>query len=371
MDNFDSSTLTGESNGLPPGVPFYPVPVVGFEGDDMVALKTERRVFLWRMRPHAEPEEAKKPVTFAEILGILEGEFKAGHARAFLSPSGRFLDDTDPDKDEKNQLYIADIGHDPKTKTVVILVNRGDPEAVAAAYLNTKKNTVRVEQPKADEAPGWSAHLAISTVAEKGTHRACFEKMPRVSSSLVLNLINRIVSRVVAGNMKYTYTVPVKTKQKIGSRAKPYRPVLDVNRVPSERLIDDLQKGELSGVTLTKRSTFYTGPGRDGIVRYQEQKVTLKTAPADPSVVTKFMKGLELWAKDNSYESITFHLEKLPHNQTNNPTILLDDQDALEQLYVRAQIISGFTDFLEACYPSICTDIAGKMVDVLATGHGW
>jgi hypothetical protein len=372
-------TSTANGAGLLPPSLIYSSPVERFGEILMVALKTERRVYMWRVRPHCEPPEAeenRKSTSLDEIVGILSEQIHAGTARAYLSSGGRFLEDDDEERDEKNQLYIADLRVRLDDQTVTILVNRGDPNAVATAYLDTAENKVRIDPPKGNEAPGYSAHLVISTVNRKGKnhgkYRACFEKMSRVSSSLVVGLINRILADAVAGDPKYTYTVNVKNKLKVGSRAKPYRPVLGIKKVPSEKLIDDLEKGELAGVTVTKRAVFYKGPGRDGLVKYQEQKITMRTTPADPTIVSKFMRGVEKWAIENDYESVTFHLENLPHGQVSNPTIVFsDEEEALERLYVRAQIISGFKEFLEACYPAICDEIEDKMVAVVNASHGW
>jgi hypothetical protein len=196
--------------------------------------------------------------------------------------------------------------------------------------------------------------------------------MSRVSSSLVLSLLNRIISRAVSNDHNYTYMVEVKTKQKIGSRPKPYRPAISVKRVPSERLIDDLEKGDLSGVTLTKRVVFYSGPGRDGLVKHQEQRITISINPGRPPAVAQLMRGIEALAKEQQYESVTFHIDNLPHNQSSNPTIPLDDQEALEHLYNRAKVITQFGGtLLESCYPSICTAIQQEMISVLNSEHGW
>lgn len=376
MDNLDFLLCASDTHGLDHDVLFYSCSKSDLEGDWMVALKTERRVFLWRVKPRCEPDEANKPVTLDELIDILDQEFQGHRARVYLSGSYKFLEDDDPDRDPKNQLYIADIKRDKKAGITTILVNRGDPEVVATAFLNTAKNAVRRPAAKQGESPGFSAHLVISHTQEKGhysAHRAAFEQMPRVSSSVVLGLLNRITARAVAGNHKYTYTIPVKTKVKIGSRSRPYRPVLSVKRVPSERLIDDLEKGELSAITLTKRSSDYDGPGRDKVVRNQVRRITINTLPdIDSDTMAKFMRQLEGWGKEKKYESITFHLEKLPHGQTNNPTIdLTDDEEALEQLYVRAHIMSGFKNLLEGCYPQICDEIAEKMVNLVNHGKGW
>src|SRR4051812_27284929 len=104
----------------------------------MVALKTERRVFLWRMRFLPSPAEAVGQVTvnLEDVIGLLEAEWTGNRARVFLSESNRVLDDGDPAADEKNQLYIAEIKRDPKAEAVTILVNRGDPNAVSPSFID-------------------------------------------------------------------------------------------------------------------------------------------------------------------------------------------------------------------------------------------
>lgn len=69
-------------------------------GTGMVALKTERRVFLWRISPAVSPSGVDRTATIAEIVAILEAQKAAGSARVYIS-SGRLLEDDDPDRDEK------------------------------------------------------------------------------------------------------------------------------------------------------------------------------------------------------------------------------------------------------------------------------
>ena len=149
-------------------------------GASMVALKTERRAFLWRIKPRPMPDEAGEhgaSVTLDEIVTMLEGAVAAGKANCYLSNS-RILEDDDENKDEKNQIYIARIRRNKKTKTVTLLINRGDPNAVSPGFISADDRSVRTVDPGDDESPGWSAHLVISTAQETGKdagkHRACF-----------------------------------------------------------------------------------------------------------------------------------------------------------------------------------------------------
>jgi hypothetical protein len=344
----------------------------------MVALKTERRVFMWRIVPQPLPLDAlgKKrvsgepvAVTLDELVSLLEGEKSAGRARVFLGPGGRLLDDDDESRDETNQIYIAEIKRAADGSTFTILINRGDPNIVSPAFINTAKQTVRVEEPKEGEVPGASAHLVMAAKPTDHGHRACFEKMPHVSSSLALTAMDRIVSRALVKNPTYRFEVIGKDKKgKPVIGWKSYRPRFANHQVPSEKLIDDLDQGELSGVTLTKRKVFYAGPGVADIVSRQEEKIVLTMRPASKESMVAFIKNLTVKAKEEEYEKISFHIDQLPGDATNNPTLTLDDHDALEQLYVRAQRLTGFEDVLEQCYPAVCIEIEDKMIDLIEHG---
>jgi len=343
------------------------------EGGEMVALKTERRVFMWRIRPRTVPAEIPKTATLEEIISILEDAKAAKKARCYLS-GGRLLDEEKGEiPDEKNQIYVADIKRDHRHKTVTLLVNRGDPDAVSPAFIDANKNTVTVVHPKENQTPGWSSHLVISLQDERGGHRACFEKMSHVSSHLVLLALDKIIATAVAKNTHYTYEKRVKHGAgKPDTREKrPYRPALATSRVPSEKLERDLEQGELSGVTLTKSLKSYAGPGAKELVTQQQEKIVIRTRAADKKLAAAFIRGIANFGKEKGFEGITFHLEKLPGGQSNNPTIALDDHDALEQLYVRAQVLDRFTDFLDACYPAICVEIERKMIQIITSNHGW
>ncbi len=333
----------------------------------MAALKSERRVFLWRVSPVSKPAEAPRS-TLEDIIGILEalGE----DARVYLSEGSRVLDDDDEGRNPKNQLYIARIRRSVDPNTVTLLINRGDPTTVSPAFIDTEENSVRVEDGGPTEVPGWSAHLTIALDAENGAHRACFEKMPRVSSSLVMTALDRMIERAIQGNPHYTYEVVEQHQGRPRVSRRRYRPTLAAHRVPSEKLLEDLDRGELTGVTLTKRREFYAGVGVDRIVKRQLEKVVIDTRPADKNAVVLFLQGLCEQAREERYESISFHIDKLPGNVTNNPTIPLDDQDALEQLYVRARRLAEFENILQQCYSEVCEEIETKMRGLLVEG-GW
>ena len=97
----------------------------------------------------------------------------------------------------------------------------------------------------------------------------------------------------------------------------------------------------------------------------------MRTRPADKSKVKALVEAIVSKAKDESFEAITFNLEKLPGNATNSPTLALDHHDALDQLYVRAQRLEGFPTDLDGCYENICDEIEQKMITIVKSAKGW
>lgn len=381
-DNTSDQMLTVLAAHPPPaeGVAVPPPEMVYFDhrgiGDDWmaIALKTERRVLLLRMKPRVSPADCPKTTSLEEIVTILEASQKAGTARCYVSDDETIIadDDTETKRDEKNQIYIAQIKRDKTAGIISILVNRGNPNAVSPALLIPSSNDVAYVSPDAKQAPGTSAHLVISTDWTDGFHRAGFEKMPHVSTSLTSSAVDAIITRAISGNAKYTYDVAVKPKKK-GDKPttvkEKYRPILIFERMASEKLKSDLSTGELSGITLTKKVTSYAGPGQKDQVRYQEQKLLIHTAHKNKTTAEKLIADIEAFGKEKEYETITLHLHKLPHGQVSNPTLKLsDEEDALETLYHRAQILSDFGVLLEACYEDVCPEIEAKITKLINGG---
>ena len=340
----------------------------------MVALVSERRVFLWRTALGTKPPEAgaTKSVTMDEVICLLEGEWTGGRARVFVSEgSGRILDENDPKADPKNQLYIADIKRDEASQTAAILFNRGDPHTTAAAFLKPAANSLRLEAPKIDETPGWSAHMVVSLQDRDGRYRACFEKMLRVPSSLVELALNRMLRAAVYRNPTYVFEVFEIHGGRRRIRHKQYSPTFVAHRVPSENLMDDLDIGEFHGLTLTRKKTYFDGLGVETYVKWQDEKVVIHTRPVDKSFMPEFIGNILTKAREDGYESVHYDIKKLPGGMSSNPRISLSVEDALEQLYVRAHRLTDFPVLLEHCYTSTCQHLNEKMIALVNDETAW
>lgn len=344
----------------------------------MAASATERRVYQWHIGLSTKPSEAAAKVSLSmdEVVGILESEWSAKRARVLMSKTNsKFLDVDDPQADPKNQIYIADIERDDDTGTVTLLMNRGDPDAIGPAYIEIEANAVagkiRSTQATAKETPGWSAHLVVAIGGTHRRYRACFESMPKVSTSLVERAINRIISNAIHNNPHYKFEHVSKAKGKTRLSHKPYVPIISADRVPTESAAGDLKNAELAQVTFTRRLAQYSGVGPPEVIDYVEEKLVVHTKPVDEIALVRGLKTILTQAKDEGFTKVTFGINKLPGNATSNPTLDLDTEDALEKLYVRAKRLEGFEEVLLSCYPSINQLIKKRMISVVTDDGNW
>jgi hypothetical protein len=338
----------------------------------MVALKTERRVYMWRLRPHAVPREAGKTATLDEIVGILKAAYDAGTAEMYISDQGRTLPDDAPDsaKDQKNRIYIADF--EITEDAVTLLINRGDPTAADPAFINALTRAITPVSPGPDESQGWSAHLVISRAERPEGYRACFERMPRSTSSYTDNLIRAIVIRATQRDPKYTYVKITRPRGRAAIRENaPYRPEIGISKVPSNTLIEDLKEGEISNVVLVKSKATLGGIDAPPMVKSIKSRLTIKPEPSAKQKFREFISAITPLARAEGYDTIQIHLSDLPGNATASPKFSLDVEDATEQLYVRTQRLTDFPEFLQSCYAKIDSQIKEKILGLIANDAMW
>jgi hypothetical protein len=343
----------------------------------VISSRNERRVYLWRIRPSVKPLAAytsgAKTATLEEVICVLEAELSAGRARAHIAMGGGLLKPDDPElPDDKNQLFVAEIKRDEERHTVTLLISRTDPNAASPAFFDMRDDgRIRVENPKPPEALGWSTHLCIRTKLESGIHRACFEKQQKLSASLVMDMLDQVIKAALHKNPTYVFDSSKMQGMKKVIAPKPYRPTLDFERMPSESLMEDLKKGELSSITMAQKTSAYKGIGIPPEISSTDRKLVLHTKKHAIADMSNFVQRIMGLAKQNQYEKVTFHLDNLPGGMTNEPTIDVNVEDAMSVLYVRAQRLTEFSQILENAYENVNIEIENKMADLLITERVW
>jgi hypothetical protein len=338
----------------------------------MVALKTERRVYMWHVAPRPLPAEAPYVIKMPTVIATLKAAFDAGTAELFLNADGRVLppDAAAADKDPKNRVYISDFQED--AGFVTMLINRGDPTVADTAFIDAITHVVRTVPPGKNESQGWSAHLVISKSEKKNIHRACFERMPHATSWYVEMLFRRILESHAANNPEYVFQKAKRKHGKIEYEDFTYRDHLSIKKVPSEQLKDDIKQGELASIVLIDSKAKFTGPDSPDVIKSVERKLVIKPNKAvGQAKVLDYFQKLIPWAKSQKFDTIQVKLTDLPGGATASPRFIIEQGDATETLYVRTQRLLDFDDILESCYSKIMPEIKDKMTALIKDDKKW
>ena len=334
----------------------------------MVALKSERRVYLWRLQPHTSPKDAPV-ITLSDILDLLKDAFVNKKAFAFVDAEGRVAPTHDA---AENCIFIADFETSTDGKTCRILINRGDPEIAHPSFINPSALTVKNVPPGRGEVQGWSAHMVINKQADAtGNHRAAFERMQNVSSTLVQRYLDALLDHTTEGKPEYVYQKTLKRGKKTIVEDRPYKLRLGINKVPSENLLDNVKVGALAGITLIKHNTEYSGPGDPTVVNSVKERLVIRTKKLDKDKAVDYIKEVTQWGKAHDYDEVQFSVTDLPGDTSANPRFAIEKADAMDTVYSRTHRITGFSKLLETCYQKIEADIADKMAIELSNEHLW
>jgi hypothetical protein len=337
----------------------------------MVALKTERQVFLWHIAPRAIPSDGPPDVKLSDIFTILDAAIANNTAFAYLRPDGGIAGDSDP-KDSKNCIFIAQMTTTPDGYARTLLLNRGDPDAANPSFLNPVKNTVQHVPPGKDQVQGWSAHMTIAIKpGTDGRHRACFERMTNVSATLAQRYIEALIDQATEGDPKYTYKKTVKKGKKFVEEVRAYKLRLGVNKVPSEKILDDIKNSELSGIKLIRKNAIYDGVASPSIVKDITETLKISMNDVDKNTLQNYIKNVQIWGKNKGYDEIQFEVTNLPGGGSASPRFSLEIADAMDTLYSRSQRITGFGKFLETCYADIDPEISSKMLGLMKDEAHW
>ncbi|NKJ02789.1 hypothetical protein [Novosphingobium sp. SG707] len=309
-------------------------------------------------------------MSLTEVLEILEGAFQNGNAFVHLDQDGRVCS-PDEDGDIKNCIYIADLSYSAEGRYCYLLLNRGDPDVVHPSFINPIARTVTVVPPGEDEVQGWSAHLVIDMNERHGKHRACFEKMQNVSTTLVQRYFDALLKKAADDNPEYQFEKMVIQRGQDVEVVRSYRPALTINRVPSSSLKKDIERGFLSAINLIREVEEYNGPGDPSTFRSIEQKLTIRPAHMSGDRAKDFIRQVSDWGREQNFSAVQFEIKGLEGGTSAHPKFELEQADAMETLYSRTKLIDDFNDLLQSCYSSMNMEIVERIVREIGNEGNW
>lgn len=212
----------------------------------------------------------RKPMvlpTMDEILDVLESRRAANQAMISLTNGDA-------------HIALGDIVRDPATQTATLLVRHSDRYSADSVNSDIAGGVFRAHPKNAGEGGETGVHVIMSTAPEAavpGRYTCMLEKSQSINAGLVRRLINRILhDEYDASTTFFSYDSPAGQRDSNGDVVRLRTlPRIELDGQPSQTLADDLQRGRLTGITLTRAVT-HTPVG--GVPYLTAQEASLKIA---------------------------------------------------------------------------------------------
>ncbi|WBT06039.1 hypothetical protein PFY01_15215 [Brevundimonas vesicularis] len=154
-------------------------------------------------------------------------------------------------------LVIGGINVDQAAQTATILVRLSDQMAPNSVYSNPAMGGFNEHLKAAQEGADFGCHVLLSTAPEAGSpnvYTCAVEKVTGLAASLVQRMLSKLLHYEYRQNPSfYQYPHPGGGRDAAGNpRVERCRPHIEMRGRPSETLIDDINRGQLTGVSLVK-----------------------------------------------------------------------------------------------------------------------
>ncbi|WP_309621939.1 hypothetical protein [Novosphingobium sp.] len=203
--------------------------------------RTERQIYIYDVSVRSRSRHAVPPPLSDVIVAL----------RAAVDGQLAVIE-----RDRGTIIYrIGELEVDDIANTVTLLIRRGDTNASNAVYSHRVTGASRVAEREEDEVGDRAAHLVISLVSESarpGRYLAHLEGVPAIGHRVVQALLNRAVSQATKNNLSFfSYDDPAGARDHQGSlKTHPFVPLIELLGHPHENLINDLEQGTVSQITL-------------------------------------------------------------------------------------------------------------------------
>ncbi len=213
------------------------------------------------------------------------------------------------------------------------------------------------------------SHFIVSLKNEHKSvegYRAVLEQISGLSRSLIMPYLNGLIDEHTKGDVRFNY-------QMANKETAIYRPSIGYLANPSASLKKDLKEGYLSSIELIDRKVDgEDGPDADARIKQVSRKLKYHLQPVtDVSMVKKLLTKLSLKAKDEGYDYLSVRVRNSDTGKYIPSRFKIEEGDAIDKLYNRAETLTGFTVDLESCYDSLHDVLTVRMIQTLNDDSKW
>ncbi len=240
---------------------------------------------------------------------------------------------------DKN-MVIGDLRHDANQNFVILLIRISDKSAPNSVYSDVAANTFKEHLKDGDWGADFACHVILSTSPERNkanVYTCAIERVSGLPASYIQRMLSKLLHMEYNTNDKfYEYPAPGAPLKKDGTpRMEKCLPHVEMRGRPSNTLINDINNGKITGITLVRSENVTPVAGAAYLEKQStEVKLSVNSQIAPGNIWGSLTGFMRREAQNYPTAKIAY---KLP-NSTKSVTVEFDSVNGhpLEDLYVES-----------------------------------
>jgi len=311
-----------------------------------------RQFYIFDLEVAARKQGATVPV-MGDVVQVFQRMKDAGH--------------TYPIRAETATMLIGDIEVDDGQQLVTMLVRLSDKTAPNAVYSDPAAGQFDVLEKDENQGSDFGCHVIISTAPEQGMpniYTCAIERVPGLASSLIRRLLSKLLNYEFRDDgSSFSYPHPAGGLTRQGQpRTDRCCPHIELRGRPSDTLINDVNNGQITGISLVKAEAVTPIAGSAYLNKAETElrlQIDQNNLPGNlwQSLVQTFQ------ATSGTYGTAKVSYKVPGKNRTVTVQIDTNTGNPLEELYVKFFELQNIYPFLDQS----AMDIVDHLRDLAVT----
>ncbi|WP_157089362.1 hypothetical protein [Oceanibaculum pacificum] len=258
---------------------------------------------------------------------------------------------TYPIRADSATMLIGDIHINATQKFITLLVRLSDKTAPNSVTSDPTAGIFNVHAKGPNQGADFACHVLISTAQEQGfpnVYTCAIERVAGVASSLVQRLLSKLLSFEFKDDPKsFLYPHPAGGLTRQGSpRTARCCPHIELRGRPSDTLIDDINNGQITGISLVRAEAVAPVAG----AAYLTKKETELRLQVDKNnLPIKLWQSLRAAFKLNAENYGVARVSYKIPGKNRSVTVEIDARtgNPLEEMYVKSFDVTNISPFLD------------------------
>ncbi|CAA7614670.1 hypothetical protein MTBLM5_140007 [Magnetospirillum sp. LM-5] len=261
----------------------------------------------------------------------------------------------------KKVLRIRDMSVDLAHRTASLLFNYADPDVPNTVYEDLTTGTQREVVKEENEGGSYCAHMmiALDPIREGGTsYLAVLEDIPGVGRTKIEPFMTKQFKVIAdAAPHEYTFTDPNRQEHR-------FRPIAKIDGSMSQRLRDDLERGEVKGFELVQTRPAQVDYDEFGYTKEVTRTLRLTVKQSLGERALEVIGAVTRRAKQDNFDGVKIRFKRA-EGTDRTISVAAGREDVGDVLYTRYEMIDGFIEPMKQATDTLRADMLKKMLALM------